>query len=256
MSSWSRSHQFRYLLAVVAVVVIAAGATYWVRRPQPTCSDGLKNQNELGVDCGGVCTRVCRDEALPLIIKWVQVFPVRTGVFDAAAYVTNPNTGFELRSFNYRFKVYDAAQQLIAEREGKAFVTPGEQMVIFEPLVKTRERAAARAFLEVAPNGEDLLWTRAVGGRVPQLSVKSKLMETNPVPTLSVLVRNGSSFEASNVIVTGVLYNTLGNVLGVSAARLVTVPRLSDTPVTLTWPNQFSEAVISSEIYFHAPRVP
>ena len=57
----------------------------------PTCFDGVKNQNEKGLDCGGVCTRICSGDISTPIVMWQRVFQVTPGVYSAVAYIQNPN---------------------------------------------------------------------------------------------------------------------------------------------------------------------
>ena len=49
---------------------------YFYFKPQPSCSDGKQNQNEQGVDCGGVCVQECDIvKAQPLIIGETGAVP-------------------------------------------------------------------------------------------------------------------------------------------------------------------------------------
>ena len=236
------------------VIFLASYSTYWVRKPSPTCFDGLQNQNETGIDCGGVCQKICKDQALPLITRWAQVFPVRSGFADAAAYIVNPNPSFELTTVRYRFKIYDADEQLVAERDGVTFVNAAEQFIIYEPLIAVRERVIRRAFIELTPQ-ENLVWHRSGAGRLAQFTLQDKTVSLDPVPTLSAAVHNNSAFDAKDVSAVGVLYDDHGNAMGVSATKLDTVARLADTPVLWTWPNPFLSPIASSEIYLHTPRL-
>ncbi|OHB25450.1 MAG: hypothetical protein A2542_00510 [Parcubacteria group bacterium RIFOXYD2_FULL_52_8] len=251
MSSWGRQHQTGYLLAIIIVVLVAGVGTYVVRKPVPTCGDGVENGSETGVDCGGACLRACKDEATAPIVSWVHFFPVRSGAVDVAALLRNPNARFALSELRYRFKLYDANQQLIAERDGVTFLNPGEETVIFEPLVQTKSRVAARAFLELAPQGEDLFWVRKGEERVPALVVKDKEFALDPVPSLTVTLGNTSSFDARDVSVVGVLYDGSGNAVAASATTIPRILRLQESESTLTWPNPFSVDIASSGVYLH-----
>ena len=68
MISWRARHRLITVLSIVAVIAGVFFAGYALFRAEPSCSDNLKNQNELGVDCGGGCERVCREEVVEMQI--------------------------------------------------------------------------------------------------------------------------------------------------------------------------------------------
>lgn len=254
MSAWGRSHQFEYFFAVITVIVLASLGTFYVRKPAPTCSDQIQNQDEEGVDCGGACFKVCKNQAGSIIIKWTKVFPVREGFVDVAALVSNPNPRYELKYVPYSFRVYDNDQRLIAERKGVTFIQAAEQFVIFEPLIDTNKREADKAFVTLEePYSDD--WRIQGNVRIPVFEVRNKEIAKSPLPVLNAIIKNASTFDAKDVQVIAVLNNSSGNVIGVSAAQIPLVTKVSEKQITLTWPNQFVDDITSSEIYFHIPPI-
>ena len=56
--SWAAKKQLTYLLfALVAVAGLIAAI--WLNITAPSCTDGKQNQDEQGIDCGGVCAKEC-----------------------------------------------------------------------------------------------------------------------------------------------------------------------------------------------------
>ncbi|PIR44995.1 MAG: hypothetical protein COV10_01790 [Candidatus Vogelbacteria bacterium CG10_big_fil_rev_8_21_14_0_10_51_16] len=253
MSSWSRGRQFSYFFTILVVLSVASLGTWYIRSAEPTCFDGVKNQDEQGVDCGGICELVCRDFASVPIVFWSQVFPVRAGYVDVAALVVNPNTSFEARVVPYRFIVYDKKDRLVAERAGTTFLLPGEKVVLFEPLLDVKERDVARTFLEISP-GRALVWENAGKGRVASLSFVNPVITVEEGIRLTGVIKNESAFVAKEVVATAVLDDASGNVLGVSTTKLSRLGALAEEAVTFTWPASFERPVTSSNVYLHVPR--
>ncbi len=73
---------------------ILFGGVYFIFfRVAPTCVDGKQNQNEQGVDCGGVCVNACFVAVTTKEIQIQNVSFVAGGEnqYDVVAVVKNPN---------------------------------------------------------------------------------------------------------------------------------------------------------------------
>ncbi|MEK9179526.1 MAG: hypothetical protein AAB893_03605, partial [Patescibacteria group bacterium] len=158
MSSWSVKRQATYLAIVLAFFGVIFVLVYLVflRRPA-SCTDGLQNQTELGVDCGGVCEKVCAVEVSPLIKEWARLFKIGEGKYDVAALIQNPNFNLGLKRLDYTFKIYDRDNLFITEKSGSVFVNARDKFVIFETNLDTGKRIPINAIVEFKP---DLLWSR------------------------------------------------------------------------------------------------
>ncbi|MEX1026497.1 MAG: hypothetical protein WD049_00595, partial [Candidatus Paceibacterota bacterium] len=140
---WATKRKF-IILSVIAAVVFALSAVilFWVLYDQPTCSDGVQNQNETGVDCGGVCRAVCPDDAAAPIVLWERAFPASEGRYNLVAYTENPNTTSRAPVAAYEFKIYDRDNVLLDTVQGTTSIPPNQLLAVFEgPLVFDREPA-------------------------------------------------------------------------------------------------------------------
>ena len=58
----------KQLLYGGVLILIIAGAAVWIYRGAifiaPTCSDGIQNQTEEGIDCGAICGISCEQKYL------------------------------------------------------------------------------------------------------------------------------------------------------------------------------------------------
>ena len=125
MVSWSTRRKSLYIIGTMLVFLFALALPVWfVTYKAPSCTDGLKNQGELGIDCGGPCSLLCKAHALDPIVRWQRAFKVKDGVYNALAYVENPNLDSGVRKISYRFKLYDSGNLLIYERQGSTFIPP------------------------------------------------------------------------------------------------------------------------------------
>ena len=116
--SWAAKKQLTYLL-IFLIVIVGIIFAVWLKITVPSCTDGKQNQDEKGVDCGGVCSKECLGEIKDLAILWSKPLKVAGNNYDAVALVENRNLFLSAKSVRYQFKFYDDRNILIASREGE-----------------------------------------------------------------------------------------------------------------------------------------
>lgn len=250
--SWSTR---RKLLSLLGAVLIAGAAVFYFSYPllkeNPICTDGKQNGDEVGVDCGGVCTNLCPNQIRPASIIWQRAFQVAPGIYDLLGYIENQNSDAGVPNLLYRFKIYDDKNVLIAERDGKTYLGPNQKSAIFEGQVRTGERIPKRIFLEFE-DGYNWIKTDARFGKI-LLSVKDKnLINSSTTPELKATIRNDSLVDLKNIEVATILRNSEDNAIAVSSTVIESLPKQSSGDVFFTWLSPFTETVSTIEI---VPRV-
>src|SRR3989344_828026 len=139
--SWASRRRTVYLLGIFLffAVVLGIPTAIWLYEP-PTCFDGTQNQGETALDKGGPCVLLDERTLSPSAILWSRAFSVRTGSYNALAYIENPNRDAGVRLVAYRFGLYDEKNVLVAERDGRTFVMPGGITPVFEGAIDTGNR--------------------------------------------------------------------------------------------------------------------
>lgn len=252
MASWGAQRQILILLVFFALVIGAFSGIYVLYfKPQPTCFDGLQNQGELGVDCGGGCSAVCVSEVTPLVTFWTRLFEVTDKAYDVAAFVENPNAGYGVPSLRYTFRVFDANNVIIVEREGETFVNEKDRFVIVEARLDVGNRIPARAIVEF----DDIVWKRLPRDDARQnprpFSLEDKQLVLEPHPRLSAKLVNMAAVPLKNISVSAVVLDRDDNALGVSSTVVDLLPRGGAADIAFTWPQAFNGTPVSTEIYPH-----
>lgn len=213
MATWSSKRQISYLVMVLGFFAVVGFIFYFVYKPAPTCFDDKRNQNELGVDCGGVCQVACLEEVKPLKIYWARPLNVGAGWYDLVAQVENLNEDFGNRELPYVFSVYDADNVLITRRSGSTFVNPKEKFFIFESRVKTGDKEARKAFLEFSTSS---VWEK-ITPIENDIYIERREFSNEPKPLLHLSVGNKGQNDLSNIKVITVLSDINNNVFAASA---------------------------------------
>lgn len=245
MSVWSARRQVSYTLLILAVVFLVVGASLYVSKDAPSCSDGKKNQDEIAIDCGGSCKKVCSEETTDLVTRWVRVFKVKEGVYDIAARVDNPNI-FGIEELAYHFKLYDENNVLVREARGTTFVNPDQSFIILATGVATGFQVPVKGFVEFAGQTP---WLRYTEYKRPTFAVKDKELTTNPLPRLSVHLGNESLFDTKDIEVVAVILDENGNAIGASRTFVDRLVQDTTKEIFFTWPEPFDIAPSLIEVY-------
>src|SRR5690606_28674337 len=134
------------------------------------------------------------------------------GVYSAVAYIENQNTGSGAQSVPYRFRLYDDANLIVAERAGTTFVGSNDRFAIVESNIVTGNRVPTRAFFEFL---EEPVWQKIddlYNGRL--IIVRSQKAENiDTRPRIVAVLENTLLQPMRNIEVSAIIYNLDGNVM-------------------------------------------
>jgi len=244
---WRIRRKFYYTIIALLPLMILAGALYYsFAFPDPTCSDGVQNGNEAGVDCGGVCEQICQSGITGARVNWSRSFLVSDDVYNAAAYIENPNSSLEAKSVPYRFRLYDRKDLLIAERRGTMLIPPQPVTVAFESGIEADGRPVARTDFSFV--GEPF-WEKSDRTRV-RLPVANKtlLNGTSSKPRLTFDIQNKSIYDYREIDIAGVIYNGIKKPVHVSQTHFDRLEGQSSKPGVYTWRRQLPTKEVTCEV--------
>jgi len=250
MVGWGLRRQISILSLLFFVAAIFGLSLYlFALRPVPSCTDGIKNQSEIEVDCGGECAKVCASEVTPLVVHWTRYFKVQDGMYDLGALVSNPNVGFGISALPYSLRIFDSKNVMLAESKGVTYVNDKEQFVVFASNVNAGYRTPARAVIELG----EFEWARIPANQVkPKFSLDNKQYVSEPASRLTATLENLELYALYDVDATAALFDDKGNVLGISATQIQDMPKTSKTELVFTWPEIVTPEPSLTTIY---PRV-
>ncbi len=236
------------MLLFLLLVLGIPSFLFWYEAP--TCFDGVQNQGEVRVDRGGPCTLLAPSEVDRPAILWSRSFEVVPGVYNAVAYIDNPNFDAGVRDVPYTFKLFDQSNILVAERQGRAYLVPNAITPVFEGAIQTGERRVARTFFEFLDEPQ---WER-VGRPVSGIAVEERVLTgAGTTPRIDATITNSSFTDISDITVVATLFNAENIAIGSSETFISLLPRQSSEDIVFTWPQGFTETVTSIDIIPRAP---
>lgn len=210
----------------------------------PTCFDRMQNGQEIGVDCGGACTRICAFTVKPPTVVWAKSFEVIKGQYNAVGYVENKNIGAGTPAIGYSFKLYDETG-LITERTGTTVLPPDSTYPVFEGRITTNGRVPTKTTLELTPSD---LWYPSNFGREQFKTVDLALIEAGTRPKLNVKMENTELVEAKNVEVVATIFDAGGNALTASQTFVDIFSPRSQKDLVFTWPYPIAKTIRSCTV--------
>ncbi|MFA6432789.1 MAG: hypothetical protein WCV82_03200 [Candidatus Paceibacterota bacterium] len=235
-----------YASSIVAVVVIAIGLLiFFFFYEAPTCSDGVKNGSELGVDCGGACVKLCQDAFLPPTISWTRMREIAPHLYNIAAYVVNPNAGVGAARVPYRIGLFDATGKPLADIHDTMIIPPGRNTMVFAGSVSSGTTTPLRAFFEFTGVPSWSLKSDPAG----VLAIDNKEYNEGPMgSSLLVTVSNNGARPVRNVEVNAILKDKDGTVIDFSKTVIDEVSGLGTAVAPFTWPWSHDGTAVTIEV--------
>lgn len=221
------------------------GSIYWVFiRVAPTCFDAKQNQNEQGIDCGGICTNACVEVVVgeDFRLQEVAFVPGGNGRYDVLARITNGNDVIGASSFRYTFELRGAAGQVLGTRTGQGSILPRETKSIIEVNLETSGPPGAVTFAV-----GDIVWERRSDYSRPAVGLYQQ--RYSPITTgvgygeASGLTVNESPDDFRSVVVRVILRDGAGKPLAFNQTRQNNIRAGESRSFQLVWPLPFPGVV-------------
>ncbi len=210
----------------------------------PTCFDNKLNGEELAVDCGGACTRICAFTVRPPKVVWAQSFPANVGQYNAVAYVENANKHAGTPALNYTFTLKDR-EGVIVTKSGTTILPPDSTYPIFEGRIDTQGRTPTETILTLEPAD---MWLPYAYGRAQFRTSDLALSGADARPRLNARIENNELTSAKNVEVVATIFDARGNPLTASQTFIPELVGRSGRDIVFTWPRPIAKTLRSCEV--------
>lgn len=247
MLSWSGQKKTLYILAALIFLGLVFGIPAYFKffKKPPSCFDGLLNQDEKQIDCGGVCVKLCLNEAVAPIILFERYFKVADGVYNAVVFVENKNNGLYALRIPYILKLYDKDNVLLAERPGETFMSSAKTFPIIEYAIDTKEREVAKVTFDFPG---DINWKRGTFNDPRVEIIDKRLIDDKGLPRIKAMLKNNEVYRIQNIPVVAIVYGSDGNLMASSHTLVDEIAGKSETPLIFTWNEAFKETPTKIDI--------
>ncbi len=232
-----------------AIFLLLGYLIYLPFKPPETCSDGRENQNETGIDCGGVCG-LCQVEPVLEDIEVTETAWVSdgSGKFDLLGKIRNPNNDFGASKVAYEFEIIGSTGGILARESGKTFILPKEEKYVVETSIQLPSEP-----IQIKLTLTETKWEKFSGYREkPELDVYNRRFEKTSsgvgFGSAKGLVVNNSPFDFTIIDITVVLRDGSGRAVAIQKTDMRTLRAGRQQDFTLLWPSPFSGDVEKVEV--------
>lgn len=235
-----------------AIVVAIVGIVTLANKPVPSCTDGVRNQSETGVDCGGSCTACLKEiRAKDIIIEDIALIFGGPGRYDVLATVRNPNPSYGAADVTYTVTlVDDSGRELLSEKK-KGFILPTQERY-FPALSLASDVVPAKANVQI----NTVEWVEFAGFEDPDFSVQNLsfglVKDGSDFAQIFGLVRNKSTFDFLQVDVLAVLKDERGTPIAVNQTAMGAFDAGQARDFQLPWPYRFPGEIAKADVQIFA----
>ncbi|MEK7637873.1 MAG: FxLYD domain-containing protein [Patescibacteria group bacterium] len=233
-------------------LAIIFGLSWFVYRafvPAPTCTDGIQNGKEDGVDCGALaCGILCPVAVKPLENSEPVIIKTGPSSYDVLAHLENPNATYGASRVDYVLTVTDAQGNEIASRRGSTYVNPAQPRYLLFPL-QGLTIVPAKAALVFSPT--NVTWAALsidAAGDVQFAVRNDRFTATSASAQFEATIGNVSKFNFDAVDVTVLVYDSNGKIVGANATVQHTVVSGEQRAFLVQWPFPVPGAVRAQAI--------
>ena len=243
---WAFKNRMVYIGGLLLIfIIIFSLPVYRFLNKEPTCFDGKQNGNELGIDCGGSCSNVCKEDAESLVILWSRSFKIREGVYNSIAMIENQNLSAGAYDVPYTFRLFDERNILVYERKGKVNIPAQTRFPIFEGAIVTGERIPQKTFFEFT---NDIDWVQQTSLTSELVIKNQEILNTDSSPRIDVEVLNRGLKNIKNLELFVVVYDLDGNAMAGSKTFIDSIKTDKTVKAFFTWPDPFLSQVGRIEV--------
>lgn len=246
--------QLIYAISFFALLALVIGGFYFrYLKPAPSCFDGVQNQNEEGVDCGGPCIACFLRTIKPLTLAdRILVLHPDASHASFLTQISNPNFDYAAKSFSYSFELLDAKGGVVQTFSGNSFIYGGEVKYILVPNLPLP--SAKYVDVDLKTSGENWVPASEFAGP-PQFNTAGA--QTNISPDKVTVDGNIIDMDAaafSRVTVVAIFRGTRNEVAGASQTEVKNLTPSVPQPFSVIHPFMQNVDPLGTKIFTYAAR--
>ena len=220
--------QKQVIIGIVFILLLGGigYGIYYGITPKASCTDGIQNGREEGLDCGILaCGKACEPAIMPLDIISSRLFKVGQGDYDFVAQISNPNVSYGASRIEYTLDAFNY--------HGATYILSGQTKWLVLTGLKISENTANTKL--VINNAQ---WEKL---DMPNNAVNFILRRKDYHPTargteMEAILYNDSNYDFDKVDVAVILFDDTGSVVGVNRTDIRTFVSKTERGFNVAWP--------------------
>lgn len=245
-----RKKKIKIALIYFSIVLVFGSIFYFTIRPKSSCSDGIKNQSEKGIDCGGPCFP-CVEEVKPvdLDILNAEVVYDFDNKYDVAIKIKNNNEVFGASNIKFRVIFQNENREEITSYsiEKGYFILPKEEKFL---VVQGISSDAHPSFVRVEFG--EISWDKFSQYEEPRLVVVASDYNDKPAEggfsKITGTLVNKSDIDFETIKINAIIQDSNGKLLATNYQIINTMRANEQRDFIMFFPREFSGSVSNVKI--------
>ena len=243
------SRLFRRIIIAIAFLAVFALTGYGLKKvttAPPTCTDGIMNGQEEGVDCGlFACNKYCEPDLAPPKVISTKLIKAGEKDYDFIAEIDNPHKEFGASEVAYELRLLDSDKKELLKREGVFYILPGQTKFLILPFLTTENSVS-----DIELNIKSAKWQKIESLEGLSLIVRNETYTSanDGSSFLNALIFNNSDFEFELVDLDIILYNSQGDIIAVNKSDIRTFVARTERAFRVIWPFHIQGKVSKIEV--------
>lgn len=214
--------------------------------PASTCTDGIMNGNEEGVDCGlSACGKYCELDLDPPQVISTRLIEVSENDYDFVAEIKNQHQQFGASEVGYELTLFNGDDGELDKEQGVFYILPSQTKYLVLTHVTT-EKNVQRVDFKI----KSATWQKIESLEGMNLIVKAqKYINLSGGTALDVNIFNDSDFDFEMVDIDVVMYNSKDDIIAVNKSDIKTFLARTERAFRVVWPFKINGQVDKIGVY-------
>lgn len=214
-------------------------------KPEPSCNDNIKNQEEEDIDCGGPCSSCELIHIKDIEILSVKVIPTQNNFYDLVAEIKNPNQNYGSGKVPYKFELYNSQDNLIIEYSGSTYILPNQTKYLLKVKAESAEPVK-----QIKISFNKVEWKKLEDYQSPQIGIQQKeyRLLSNEEPGFSqvrAILINKTGFDLNKVDIDILLFDSFNRLVAININEINTFMTGQERDFFSTWFSPINGQVVS-----------
>jgi len=213
----------------------------------PTCTDGIMNGEEEGVDCGfSVCGKYCELELDPPQVMSTKLIEAGENDYDFVAEIKNPHQQFGASEIEYELALFNGDDNELDKEGGVFYILPGQTKYLVLTHITTEKNVQRIDFKIKSATWQEL---DSIEGMNLIVKAQKYTSLSGGGTALDVNILNDSDFDFEMVDIDVVMYNSRDDIIAVNRSDIRTFVARTERAFKVVWPFRINGLVDKIEAY-------
>lgn len=237
MSAWATQRKFYIFFTIlVGISIITIGILFFFLYKPESCVDGLHNQSELGIDCGGVCPNACKESPKELLTLWSRVFPLADGIYSSVSYIENQNKDLYIPNIQYVAKFFDSNGVYVTFSSNYTRISADGITPVLIPFIISDKREISNVEFSFI---EEPVFKMYKDGDINFNVLNTEILNLDTSPKVRALINFESDSPIRESEFVAIIYDQKNNAIGASRTVQEDINPSEIRELQFTWVNPF-----------------